>query len=167
MLHLMNRFHLQLHSALALIIVSVSVAGQVVTENSKCFELYTAGAEIGFRHSINTDWVSEAVVTDSVVARLRTAGLEIGPEGSDNEIVVHVNNTDVMIILELELYKLVTDPVTGLSKSSRTWADRVFGRVSSGDQASISSGLAQLANTFLGEYMSAQEECSRPSDNRP
>lgn len=139
---------------------SMPATGQIATENSECFELYTAGAEIGFRHAINTDWVSEAVVTNSVLARLRAAGLEMGSEGTYNEIIVQVNNTDEMIILELELHKFVTDPATGLSKSSRTWAERIFGRVPTGDEASVSNGLAQLVSTFLSEYAQAQQVCS-------
>lgn len=158
----MNLFRHQYLCApvLALATVSMPATGQTATENSECFELYTAGAEVGLRLSINTDWVSESVVLNSVESRLRAAGLELGPEGLDYEIVVHINNTEEMVVLELELDKLVTDQATGLSNSSRTWAERVFGIVQSGDQSSISNGLAQLASTFLREYLQAQEECS-------
>lgn len=152
---------------LTLAIASTHANGQVIPENSECFNLFTADAEIGFRVSVGIDWISEETVTAAVMPRLREAGLEIGPDSLENLIVVHANHVGEMVILEMELHKRVVDSATGLTKNSRTWAERIFGRIPSEDQTIISGGLAQLAGTFLDEYLQAQQVCARSSENQP
>ena len=100
-------------------------------------------------------------VTNSVESRLRSAKLfSSSSKNQRQSLYVNINVVGIAVNISVEFHKRVFDPRSGLSNYGTTW-ERGSTGTHGQDASFIISGLSELIDAFIVEYLRVNEqECS-------